>query len=178
MKEFVLAAIMAFFAMPAVGDIASRNIALQMRLVHDGFLQGSTDGAIGPATRAAIAAYAAKFKIDASRKAVEEHIQRRAAASRVVMIEDDLWAAAIEGAKWTLKDPFSAHFTRLYQFKSAKGNDVVCGLVNAKNDYGAYVGDQFFQSIVLNAHYQMAVGTLERSLEMCDFGVSLDDFRK
>jgi len=59
--------------------------------------------------------------------------------------------AAKAGVSKRLKDPFSAVFgtmvagRRVFQ---GQNQVVVCGVVNAKNGYGAYGGDQPFQGIM------------------------------
>lgn len=43
-----------------------------------------------------------------------------------------------------LRDPFSAHWRNLRAFHNNDGSVIVCGEVNAKNAYGAYVGFEGF----------------------------------
>lgn len=157
----------------------SQDIALQMRLSQEGFLTGATDGRVGSATRKAVAAYAEKYHLKNDRKSVEKHMLARADVHRGTMVPDDVWEKAVEGAKSGLADPFSAHFTKLYYFKSSKGNTVVCGLVNAKNAYGAYTGDQFFEALVIGsgAFALSGIATFDGSADYCQMGVSLDDFK-
>lgn len=57
---------------------------------------------------------------------------------------DGLIAEAKESIKNQLKDPYSAVFENIYIGRAANGAPVVCGTVNAKNSYGAYVGRQAF----------------------------------
>lgn len=56
--------------------------------------------------------------------------------------------ALIENAKnmikSQLKDPYSAQFENIYIGKTENNLPVVCGEVNAKNSYGAYVGRKKF----------------------------------
>ncbi|MDP1872115.1 MAG: hypothetical protein Q8K61_10895 [Gallionella sp.] len=164
---------------PSIADTAYHDFAFQMRLVHGGFSEGPVDGRIGAGTRKSMAAYALKYGLKNDRADVERHMLAQAELHRGTMISDEDWAAALVGAKDTLNDPFSAKFTKLYYFKSSSGKHVVCGLVNAKNLYGAYVGDQFFQSLILmRGEIPLAVGTLDGSSEYCQFGVSMDDFHK
>lgn len=61
-------------------------------------------------------------------------------------------AAAKAGVSKRLKDPFTAVFsTMLAGQRVFQGQNqiVVCGLVNSKNGFGAYGGDQPFQGIML-----------------------------
>lgn len=61
-------------------------------------------------------------------------------------------ANAVEKARAGLKDPFSARFRNVYLSDSQIG-PVVCGELNAKNSYGAYVGfRRFFSNGVLIEH--------------------------
>ncbi|WP_304924278.1 peptidoglycan-binding protein [Cypionkella sp.] len=167
------------FASTADSETPAQDMALQMRLVHDGFSEGPVDGHVGKKTKAAIADYAAKNGLLADRASVEQHMLSQAEAHRITPIGEADWIAGVEGAKLTLNDPYSAKFTQLYSYKSSSGRTVVCGLVNAKNLYGAYVGDQFFQALVFMAgNVPMALGNLEGSDQYCLFGVSSEDFRK
>ena len=173
MHSLAAAFAVALLCSPAFADT---SLAFQMRLVHDGFFDGPVDGRVGPATRKAMAAYAAKYGVKNSRAAIEASIVSRAEAERSVGVADDLWVAAIEDAKNSVLDPYSAHFKQLYYFRSKRGNTVVCGLVNAKNLYGAYVGDQYFQTtVLLQDGKPWAVTTIEDAMEMCGFGVSVED---
>lgn len=53
-------------------------------------------------------------------------------------------AFAKEKAAYDLKDPSSAQFRDLYAITRGLGDDTVCGEINAKNSYGAYVGFRKF----------------------------------
>ena len=57
-----------------------------------------------------------------------------------------LVAQAKVALTYTFKDPGSAQYRNvgLYKSTTGKGGDIVCGEVNAKNSYGAYVGFQRF----------------------------------
>ncbi|MDD9221540.1 hypothetical protein [Enterobacter kobei] len=50
--------------------------------------------------------------------------------------------------KQGLKDPYSAHF-ELGDFPETDKNSLYCGLVNAKNSYGAYTGNQLFSVMLM-----------------------------
>jgi hypothetical protein len=52
---------------------------------------------------------------------------------------DQLISKAKEIASYNLKDPYSAQFRSL-EFHETKGRGIICGEINAKNVYGAYVG--------------------------------------
>lgn len=53
-------------------------------------------------------------------------------------------AFAQEKAAYDLRDPGSAQFRNLYALTRGMGDDSVCGEINAKNAYGAYVGFSMF----------------------------------
>lgn len=57
-------------------------------------------------------------------------------------------ASVHKGVKVSLKDPMSAQFENIkavrVRYDSGVSRDVVCGLVNAKNGFGGYVGFQAF----------------------------------
>lgn len=50
--------------------------------------------------------------------------------------------------KKTLKAPYSAHFEH-GDFLETEKNSLYCGLVNAKNSYGAYTGNQLFSVMLM-----------------------------
>lgn len=57
---------------------------------------------------------------------------------------------AIAAVKAGLKDPYSARFEGLRWGKKADGSnlrDTVCGSVNSKNSFGAYVGAKTFMYV-------------------------------
>ncbi len=54
-------------------------------------------------------------------------------------------SAILEAVKSTLKDPYSAVISSVSAKKNAGGTVIeVCGLINAKNSFGAYVGNRPF----------------------------------
>jgi hypothetical protein len=61
-----------------------------------------------------------------------------------------------------LKDPYSAQFERMQRATkpNVKGQptDVVCGYVNAKNSYGAYVGQRPFIYFVADKDFNISSG--------------------
>lgn len=54
-----------------------------------------------------------------------------------------------DGVKKSLKDPGSARFGGHAAGISADGTILVCGLVNARNSYGGYTGDQPYSGLLL-----------------------------
>lgn len=65
-----------------------------------------------------------------------------------VELTPEIAASAIEGVKSMLKDPYSADVRPTKAVREPNGTIGVCGLVNAKNSYGGYVGDKFFYAMV------------------------------
>ena len=60
--------------------------------------------------------------------------------------------ATVEAAvRRQLRDPDSARFERVEMRVDAKGARTVCGLVNARNAYGGYVGAQPFFGLLVSA---------------------------
>lgn len=143
MKSVILAICLSCASEAAADE---RDLYIQMRLVKEGFLENNTDGKFGSASRAAMAAYVEKFGLSKDDKdTVAAHMQAMAGYKRVRPVPPELWATAVESAKSLLLDPFSAVFTPLYTYKDTKGGNVVCGTVNGKNLYGAYVGEKCFE---------------------------------
>ncbi len=52
-----------------------------------------------------------------------------------------------------LKDPSSAQFRGLFAITRGRGDDTVCGEINAKNSFGGYVGFRRFYVNSDGAHY-------------------------
>lgn len=56
----------------------------------------------------------------------------------------------LEAVKSSLKDPYSAVISSVSARKNEKGTVIeVCGLINAKNSYGAYVGNRPFFALAI-----------------------------
>jgi hypothetical protein len=49
-----------------------------------------------------------------------------------------------QAVRTNLRDPSSAQFSGMRSTKMADGTVIVCGLVNAKNSFGGYVGDELY----------------------------------
>lgn len=54
--------------------------------------------------------------------------------------ESELKKKALAALETVLVDARSARFQGLRQVRTAKGEDIICGMVNAKNRVGAYAG--------------------------------------
>jgi hypothetical protein len=62
-----------------------------------------------------------------------------------------------------LRDPYSARFEGLYVLRGSTGGRSVCGMVNAKNAFGGYVGNTAFHFMTPNL-VMMANDVLGESL--------------
>lgn len=59
-------------------------------------------------------------------------------------------ATILEAVKSSLKDPYSAVISSVSAKKNTTGSVIeVCGLINAKNSYGAYVGNRPFYALAI-----------------------------
>lgn len=64
------------------------------------------------------------------------------------LLSSDEKDAVKRGLLKNLKDPNSAIFGSMAASQSSKSVIYVCGVVNAKNSYGGYTGDQMFMGIL------------------------------
>lgn len=81
------------------------------------------------------------------RRREQEALTRAVAAQDEAAIPD-----AVAVVKAGLKDPGSAQFSEL-RVVGAEMQQRVCGLVNAKNSYGGYTGNQRFLVMAGSAYY-------------------------
>ncbi|EBN9042890.1 hypothetical protein C5810_005090 [Salmonella enterica subsp. enterica serovar Monschaui] len=56
--------------------------------------------------------------------------------------------AVESGVSNELKDPYSAKFTH-GDYPAKKANGIYCGKVNARNSYGAYIGNKLFAVMIM-----------------------------
>lgn len=69
-------------------------------------------------------------------------------------------AAVYDGVKVALKDPDSARFGGAFGARSSSGLVSVCGMVNARNSFGGYVGNTGFYGVLIEGSNGRAVFTL------------------
>ena len=121
-------------------------VALQTRLAQDGFYHGDLDGAVGPATKHAISEYARQKGVADGIESVTKSILA-STASTAYSDQSDPTPFQIEQARSIigekLRDAESARFRNERAFKSPEAL-LICGEVNGKNVYGAYVGFQAY----------------------------------
>lgn len=65
-----------------------------------------------------------------------------------VVLTDEMRAQIETGTKQVLKDPESARFGTIAGARTPDGNISVCGMVNAKNSFGGYTGEQPFFGVL------------------------------
>ncbi|HHH3206602.1 TPA: hypothetical protein ACPY7B_003354 [Klebsiella pneumoniae] len=67
-----------------------------------------------------------------------------------------------QGVGKLLKDPYSAKYTH-DSYEDTHGNKTYCGKVNAKNSYGAYIGDRMFAVVFIDTESE---GLIAPALDM------------
>lgn len=65
-------------------------------------------------------------------------------SATIASASEELVQEAKQKVSSNFKDPYSAVFEGVYMGNAANGDPVVCGTVNAKNSYGAFVGRRRF----------------------------------
>lgn len=155
MTRTIIAAISSvMLASPALADFAS-SIAMQTRLKQDGFYDGEVDGSFGPASRRALQQYASDRRIPANMSAVFDRMAAEAQGQRRDASPEEI-EAATKAVKDTLMDPYSADVQIEWAYPAMDGWTAVCGRVNAKNGYGAYVGFKWFNALVSRVPFSAA----------------------
>jgi peptidoglycan hydrolase-like protein with peptidoglycan-binding domain len=148
MKRFALSVVLIGASTIAFAQDAVDVIFIQAQLEDHGFDLGSKpDGKIGPRTKAALSSYAERYNVSADFSSVRNEMLRRNAVSRVPILDEKLLQGIKERVGEELNDPFSAQFKNIYKIGAANGSTLICGEVNAKNLYGAYVGFRFFYGL-------------------------------
>lgn len=86
---------------------------------------------------------------------------RPASQSELAMLK-----TALEGQ---LKDPYSAKFRNVKVGpKSPAGMYTACGMVNAKNSYGAYAGEEpFYGQLIPEAKVAIVIGVGDAAGQLC-----------
>lgn len=141
-RVFFVAVSSVMSACPALADFAS-SIAMQTRLKQDGFYSGEVDGRFGPASRRAMQQYASDRGIPANMSSVFDQMAAEARGQRRDASPEEI-EATIKAVKDSLMDPYSADVQIEWAYPTKRGWIAVCGRVNAKNGYGAYVGFKWF----------------------------------
>jgi len=121
-------------------------IITQTKLQHLGFDPGEADGRMGPKTRKALIEAGKEYGFEPKVGSLIEHFSAVELRNRVPLEDNSAIKAVEDAVKEGLKDPFSAQFRDFFTVSSGK----VCGQVNAKNSYGAYVGWKLFVTTPLH----------------------------
>lgn len=74
--------------------------------------------------------------------------------SQLVLLTPEQAGAVQAGIRGQLKDPTSPLFGTMVAGPGPDGNLNVCGIVNAKNSFGGYVGDQPYMGILMTTNGQ------------------------
>jgi peptidoglycan hydrolase-like protein with peptidoglycan-binding domain len=111
---------------------------MQSKLQQEGFYKAEIDGLSGPSMRNAIKTYATFHSIEDSFKAVKSHMIQDTVRRRRTPTDIEVQSSR-ELMNETLRDGPSAIYRDEFALETKKGV-LVCGRVNGKNAYGAYVG--------------------------------------
>jgi peptidoglycan hydrolase-like protein with peptidoglycan-binding domain len=140
---------------------ADAGVDVQTQLYLLGFYSGKIDGSFGPATRRALQAYQKARRLPVTGRLDDATITYLVSwetilpPGRDIEMTEGMQEAARTSVKEDLLDPYSAmfEFARAYHFTDADGSDrkAICGTVNAKNQYGAYVGRRYFVAILIGS---------------------------
>ncbi|MGO4726995.1 MULTISPECIES: peptidoglycan-binding domain-containing protein [unclassified Inquilinus] len=139
--------------------VAGNAVGLQMQLYVLGFDPGRIDGAFGSSTRRALRAYQKDRGLPVTGERDQPTIdklvswERAEAQKRDIEITEPMKDGVQEAIGKELIDPYSAvyEYERAYHYPDKYGatGTAICGTVNAKNRYGAYVGRQYFMAALL-----------------------------
>jgi hypothetical protein len=119
----------------------------QYALKRLGFYSGEIDGRKGPQTRRAFDSFSKEKRIgdDMVIWSLMKHADEWKDKDIPTFIQDEV----LEHFKSTLKDADSAKIImeEIYYGAKSKSSFSVCGKLNAKYSYGAYVGYQYFRTV-------------------------------
>lgn len=170
MKAFLIGALCIALA-PAPVLAAGFDLGTQMELYLLGFYDGKLDGVLGPASRKAIEAYQKSRNLPVTGRVDRETDDKlikwemEQGRLREIEITDSMKSAAAESVKKDLIDPYSAVFEydAAYTAPSASGPvKHVCGTVNAKNRFGAFVGRTYFAAALVGGEgYYTAISMMD-----------------
>ena len=116
---------------------------IQIKLNTLGANLGRPDGVLGPKTQAAINEHAKQMGFKPNPEAMIDFYQKRYWFETEPLLDGPLYEKVIASFEDVLFDPYSAKFKDIVVQPS--GN--ICGLVNAKNQMGAYTGYRQFMNV-------------------------------
>ncbi|AZV00286.1 peptidoglycan-binding protein [Paracoccus kondratievae] len=136
MKSYVLAALVACAPFSASAETFGEVFIAQTKLNSLGLDVGKPDGRMGPVTRKALKAAAERYGFEPTLGDMFKYFAVDT-VKREIKVKDEAIIQAVKDAVGDgLKDPFSAQYRNFRILPSGR----ICGEVNAKNTYGAYVG--------------------------------------
>lgn len=95
-------------------------------------------------------------------------------ASQPTQFTDAQAKVATDAVMRRLKDPESARagraWTSILHYADGRQNLAVCGLVNARNSFGGYTGDQFYL-VLLSPDSSMATAIFDAELVCRAYGI-------
>ncbi|NVK57007.1 MAG: peptidoglycan-binding protein [Alteromonadaceae bacterium] len=149
--------LVAFLTLLAFGDAVSAQgredvFYIQRKLNTLGADLGEPDGILGPKTQAAIAVHAEQMGFDPTPAAMMDFYQNRYWFETTPLTEGPLYQELISSFDDVLLDPYSAQLKDVV----VQPSGAICGMVNAKNQMGAYVGYR---------HFWAASGTMDLGLD-------------
>lgn len=150
MKSSILLAFVFTAMLPAADASAGFDravYALQNRLQIDGYYSDETDGLAGPNFRRALSDYAADHDIAPSASEVFNHIAIKALENEARRPLEQELQEARNSAREKIKDGPAARFRNEIAFDVAD-RVVICGEINGKNSYGAYIGFTPYQAVL------------------------------
>ncbi len=121
------------------------TLVIQSRLNDLGFDAGKADGRSGPQTRKALRQFSDSFGGEPDLEGVFDRMRELHFSSREIIDDHDEISEIKSHISVNLRDPESAQVRDLYRVKSTYTYqglpvEMICGEVNGKNLYGAYVG--------------------------------------
>lgn len=124
---------------------------LQSDLKFVGYDIGEPDGVMGKKTKDAIADYKKKMGLSQGASIATVLVSVQIASRDVYEINKSDKEAVVNDLDRRLKDPYSAHYYWSNGWTKKNGGGTwVCGMVNAKNSYGGYVGKTPFMALLYN----------------------------
>ncbi|WP_062560983.1 peptidoglycan-binding domain-containing protein [Paracoccus aminovorans] len=142
MKGYVLVAALATLSYPASAETVGEILVAQMKLRTLGYEVGKPDGRMGPATRKGLNAAAVKNGFDPTLAEMFKFFAIKTVTGETKVEDEGILKVVKDAVGDSLKDPFSAEYKDIRRLPSGR----ICGEVNAKNLYGAYVGWQTFMT--------------------------------
>lgn len=127
-------------------------IVMQSVLNDHGFNVGEPDGKIGSATRTGLEEFGKLYGTPSDPQNIFQFMVSQNHQSSVVIDNESKLTIIKNSVSEGLRDPSSANFRNIKEVTHFD-RQFVCGEVNGKNIYGAYVGFQWFRGILINDYF-------------------------